>query len=108
MGLQFCKAILANYTAVVSQCVITFQYVINYYKLERICNAIASQFVINYYKLERIKGVGSYLEVVRPLRRCGGPKVRRSAGLGLFFEKLVAFRGFWSDLKWNLPKNRSL
>ena len=39
---------------VASQFVITFQFVINYYKLERICNAIASQFVINYYKLERI------------------------------------------------------
>ena len=38
---------------VASQFVITFQFVINYYKLERICNAIASQFVINYYKLER-------------------------------------------------------
>ena len=39
---------------VASQFVITFQFVINYYKLERICNTIASQFVINYYKLERI------------------------------------------------------
>ena len=39
---------------VASQFVITFQFVINYYKLERICNAIASQFVINHYKLERI------------------------------------------------------
>ena len=39
---------------VASQFVITFQFVIKYYKLERICNAIASQFVINYYKLERI------------------------------------------------------
>ena len=37
-----------------SQFVITFQFVINYYKLERICYTIASQFVINYYKLERI------------------------------------------------------
>ena len=36
---------------------ITFQFVINYYKLERICNTIASQFVINYYKLERICSV---------------------------------------------------
>ena len=41
-------------THVASQFVITFQFVINYYKLERICNTIASQFVINYYKLERI------------------------------------------------------
>ena len=41
-------------TGVASQFVITFQFVINYYKLERICNTIASQFVINYYKLERI------------------------------------------------------
>ena len=39
---------------VASQFVITFQFVINYYKLERICNTIASQYVINYYKLERI------------------------------------------------------
>ena len=39
------------YTYVASQFVITFQFVINYYKLERICNTIASQFVINYYKL---------------------------------------------------------
>ena len=41
-------------SSVASQFVITFQFVINYYKLERICNTIASQFVINYYKLERI------------------------------------------------------
>ena len=41
-------------SSVASQFVITFQFVINYYKLERLCNAIASQFVINYYKLERI------------------------------------------------------
>ena len=33
---------------------IASQIVINYYKLERICNASASQFVTNYYKLERI------------------------------------------------------
>ena len=38
---------------VASQFVITFQFVINYYKLERICNTIASQFVIIYYNLER-------------------------------------------------------
>ena len=38
---------------VASQFVITFQFVVNYYKLERICNAIASQFVINYYKMGR-------------------------------------------------------
>ena len=30
------------------------KYLIFYYKLARICNAIASQIVINYYKLERI------------------------------------------------------
>ena len=33
---------------------IASQIVINYYKLERICNAFPSQIVINYYKLERI------------------------------------------------------
>ena len=26
----------------------------NYYKLERICNVVASQFVIIYYKLEQL------------------------------------------------------
>ena len=45
---------LLSGVTVASQFVITFQFVINYYKLERICNAIASQFVIKYYKLERI------------------------------------------------------
>ena len=46
------------HTCVASQFVITFQFVINYYKLERICNTIASQFVINYYKLERYYKLG--------------------------------------------------
>ena len=36
-----------------SQFVITFQFVIHYYKLERSCNATACQFVKNYYKMAR-------------------------------------------------------
>ena len=49
-----CEMLSTTRRCVASQFVITFQFVINYYKLERICNTIASQFVINYYKLERI------------------------------------------------------
>ena len=50
---------------VASQFVITFQFVINYYKLERICTAAASQFVINYYKLARICNVFAFQFVIK-------------------------------------------